>query len=282
MAFEIYQGGRLPPHPLFARPRLWIDDFLTPVELHPAVADPSSRTEIDYFSKAGPFPMDLNGPDPSNPAGLEQGCGDCGIAGMDHIQMAWNAYAHGKGTSWGNDQVLSLYEYLSGYRRGDPATDVGTVLQDNLQFWRTHGIGTSKILFYGALRPGSWLRPERIKALQAFGGIYLGLSLPVSAEQAFPGDWVYVPRSPLAGGHCMVQLGELLGWHEARLAGWGAVVKASTGFLQHTIEEAWVIAAPDFIEVNGRNPSGLDIAGIQAAMKELTGELNPLGLKTIL
>jgi len=282
MPFETYKGGRRPPHPLYAKPRLWMDDFLTPVQVHPAAADPSARAEIDYFSAVGGFPMDLNGPDPSNPAEIAGGIGDCGIAGMDHIQMAWNAYAHGKATSWGSETVLSLYEHLGGYVYGQPETDQGTVLQDNLQFWRQEGVNGDKILFYGALRPGSWLRPERIKSLQAFGGIYLGLNLPQSAERAFPGDWVYVPRSPEAGGHCVVQHGELLGWHEARLSSWGAVVKASPGFLQHTIEEAWVVAAPDFIDVNGRNPSGLDIAGIQSALKELTGESNPLQLKTIL
>jgi hypothetical protein len=226
--------------------------------------------------------MDLNGPDPSNPAGMENGAGTCGIAGMDHLQMAWNQATRGSCASWGNDTVLSLYEYLSGYLRGDPTTDKGTILQDNLNFWRKEGVNRDKILFFGALRPGSWLRPERIKALQAFGGLYLGINVPESAEQAFPGDWVYVPRSPLAGPHCVVQHGELLGWHEARLSSWGAIVKAATGFLMHTIEEAWVVGASDFIEVNGKNPSGLDVAGMNDALGVLTDTSNPLGLKTIL
>jgi hypothetical protein len=279
MGFQVNKGGLLPPHPSFSHPRLYVDDFLAGVK-------PGGPAVIDYYSEVadhGGFPMDLNGPDPSNPPEIPDGIGCCGVAGPDHLQMALNAYAH----SWGNEGIIKTYGAWGGYKLGDPSTDNGTNLQDNLNAWRKDGVptvdgGTDKILFFGALRPGSWFRPERVKALQAFGGILYGHQWPESAEQQFPHALTYVPGSANAGGHCTVQLGELLGENEVRDCCWGRIVPASTGFLLHTVVEAWVVGTQDFIETSGRNPSGLDLDGINEALASLTSQLNPLNLRRIL
>lgn len=275
MPFTRYKGGLRPPYPSHAKPRLYVDDFLTGVK-------PGGPEVIDFFSAVPSWPMDMNGPDPSNPEPIPDGIGICGWAGPDHIQMAWNQYAHGSCASWGNDTLLDLYSATGGYVLGDPSTDNGTVLQDNLDYWRKEGVNGDKILFFGALRPGSWFRAERVAALRAFGGILLGHSWPESAEQQFPQALTYVPASPVAGGHCTAQLGELTGQNEIRDACWGQIVAASTGFLLHTVTEAWVIGSGDFIEVNGRNPSGIDLDGMNQVLADLTGESNPLKLRRIL
>lgn len=283
MPFVTYKGGLLPPHPSFSHPRLYVDDFLAGVK-------PGGPAEIDYYSRvldAGGFPMDLNGPDPSNPPQIPDGIGCCGVAGPDHLQMALNAYAHGDFASWGNEGILRTYSAWGGYVLGDPSTDNGTNLQDNLSAWRHDGVeradgSTDKILFFGALRPGSWLRPERVQALRAFGGIIYGHQWPESAEHQFPNPLTYIPGSPAAGGHCTVQLGELTGMNEVRDCCWGAIVSASTAFLLHSVVEAWVVGTMDFIELNGQNPSGLDLDGMNEALSSLTGEANPLKLSHIL
>lgn len=285
MPFQIYKGGLKPPYPSFSHPRLYVDDFLARGPVTPPVPQ-----TIGYYQRVldqGGFPMDMNGPDPSNPPQVPDGIGDCGLAGPDHLQMALNAYAHGSCASWGNDTLLALYHELGGYVLGDPATDQGTSLQDNLQFWRREGVplpggGTDKILFFGALKPGSWLRPERMQALQAFGGILYGHNWPESAETQFPGPLTYVPGSPDAGGHCTVQLGERTGIDEVSDCCWGKIVPASTGFLLHTVTEAWVVGTQDFIELNGRNPSGIDVEGINEALAALTSQPNPMGLYRVL
>lgn len=271
MGFEIYKGGRKPPHNPVERPRLWLDPFLTGVHLPEAA--PGQRVAIDYYSEVGTWPM-----------GLNDRLGTCGVVGMDHLQMAWNAYAQGSCASWGDETILGLYEQLGGYVPGDESTDQGTVLQDNLDFWRKEGVNGEKILFFGSLHPGSWLRPERQLALQAFGGLYLGVNLPESAEQQFMdgSPWHYEHGSPLAGGHCVVQHGELIGRDEVRVSSWAKIVPASQSFLLHTCEEAWVVAHPDWIEANGRNPTGIDLEGINDALASLTGTSNPLNLRHIL
>jgi hypothetical protein len=282
--FQTYKGGLLPPHPSFSHPRLYVDDFIARVK-------PGGPQVVDYCQLVldhGGFPMDLNGPDPSNPPQIPDGIGDCGLAGPDHLQMALNAYAHGgQFASWGNETLLSAYEHLAGYQLGDESTDNGLNLQDVLGFWRSEGFPAAsgsqdKILFFGALRPGSWFRAERMQALRAFGGILYGHQWPESAEQQFPGALTYVPGSPNAGGHCTVQLGELTGENEIRDCCWGQVVPASTGFLLHTVAEAWVVGTMDFVERNGDNPSGIDLAGMNEALAQLTRTSNPLGLRSIL
>lgn len=283
MPFQTYKGGLRPPHPSFARPRLYVDDFLAGVK-------PGGPAVVDYYQQVldqGGFPMDMNGPDPSNPPQIPGGIGDCALAGPDHLQMALNAYAHGSFASWGNETLLSAYEHLGGYQLGDESTDNGLVLQDVMEFWRNEGFpaaggGTDKILFFGALRPGSWFRAQRMQAMRAFGGIIYGHQWPESAEHQFPGALTYIPGSANAGGHCTVQLGELTGENEIRDCCWGQIVSASTGFLLHTVTEAWVAGTADFVELNGRNPSGLDMAGMNDALAQLTGQANPLGLKSIL
>ena len=148
--------------------------------------------------------------------------------------MALNAYAHNEFASWGNDALLKLYGQTGGYVLGDESTDNGTSLQDNLGLWRNEGVplpggGTDKILFFGALRPGSWFRAERMQAMRAFGGIIYGHQWPESAEHQFPNALTYIPGSANAGGHCTVQLGELTGENEIRDCCWGKTCPPAPG-----------------------------------------------------
>lgn len=250
-----------PPHPDFYKPRLWLDDFA------PNVIPPDSTT-ANWASRVPSFPMDLN-----------DQLGDCGITGMDHYQMSESQYGSGSSTSWGDSTCLQLYEQLGGYVQGDPSTDNGTVLQDNLNFWRNNAINGSKILAFGALRSWNWR--QRLHALHAFGPGYIGMSLPQSAEQQFPGDWTLVPGSPPAGGHCVTIAAELMSTDDIRLTTWGAVVKASRAFFMATVSEYWVIITEAGIERNGVNQYGWDVTGMNEALAALTGQSNPLKLKTI-
>jgi hypothetical protein len=269
MAFSIYKGGRLPPHPEETHPRLYLDDFLRGVS--PVIEDVDWCSEVE-----NDLPMDRN-----------DELGDCGIAGMDHWQIAASHYAGNPSASWGDSLCTSLYSVLGHYVEGDPGTDNGTVLQDNLSYWRNTGVslpggGTDKILFYGALR--SWDRTTRVRAMKALGPLYLGIRCPESAEQQFSEGqpWTVVKGSPDAGGHCTVQLAEFHTADEIREATWGSVARANRAFMMATTEEVWAIGSADFVERNGSNPSGLDVEGMNEALASLTGQSNPLGLRKIL
>jgi hypothetical protein len=259
-----HRYGRKPPYPNDTHPRLYIDDFLKPGFTIPA--------SVDFCSEVTSWPMSLN-----------DTLRDCTIAAANHTQMAWNQFAHGSNTPWTDDQVLAAYEAIGGYVPGDPSTDNGCVMQDVLQYWKTEGIAGDKILAYGAIR--NWTGPARIQCLYTFGSIYTGINCPQSAETEYDDNqpWIYVPDSPDEGGHCIDLQAEIDSPPGAppgmRVVSWGRAIPTSAGFYMNYTEEAWVIVTQDFIEVDGKNPDGIDLQAMNEALQALTGDSNPLGLK---
>lgn len=278
LGFE-FRAGLKPPHPDFVKPRLWVDDFL-PEWAHGSFEAAGPGMTADWATKVAEWPMGLNGPDPHDPGAPI--LGTCGIAAMNNWQIADDTYGDGNVKPWPNSTILRLYEILGGYVPGDPTTDQGTILQDNLNFWRHNPIEGDELLAFGALRPGTWLRPERINALRSVGPLYLGLQLPVSAEDQFPGPWTFVPGSPLAGGHAVIQPAEAMGTNEVRMVSWMRLVHASTQFMLGTVVEAWVGINAASVERNQRTQYGMDMQGLNQALAALTGEANPLRLTKIL
>ena len=280
LPFTIYKGGRRPAYPDFYKPRIWADDFAPSLDV---MRDATADQTADWASLVTDWPMDLNGPDPSNPPQIPDGIGDCGIAGMDHLQLSDHAYGDGNVRPWSTDTLLGVYHATGGYVLGDESTDNGTNLQDNLQFWKRNTIEGDQILAYAALRPGSWFRAERVYYQQVFGSLYLGHNWPQSAEQqAQDGEpFTVIPGSPSAGGHCTTQAAELNEMDEVRLPCWGALRPATRGFFMATVEEAWVVITQATLERNGSNQYGYDMQAMNQAISSLTGQSNPLKLKTI-
>lgn len=254
MAFTRYRGGKKDPHPNETHPRLYVDDFF---KWHAVKA---SAPTVSYAAPAISFPMDLN-----------DQLGDCVIAGMDHVQMAVSYARSSSCQSWGDALCLQSYGQIGGYVNGDPSTDNGCVIQDALSFWRKNPIAGQEITFFGALRKRD--RATRILAMQDFGPLITGYQLPESAEQQFPDPWVPVAGSPIAGGHCAPQMGELNEENEIELCSWAAIVRANKAFFMEYEDEAWVVGFEGF------NPANLDTEAMNAALADLTGESNVLGLK---
>jgi hypothetical protein len=286
MTFSIYKGGRLPPHPEDTHPRVYIDDFFDRGILMRWFSQ-ATATELTVDWR-GNIPtdgwgMDANGPDPTAPEVIrDTGVGDCGPAGMDHWQMAINAGQGREWASWGSPFVVSLYETLGGYKLGDPSTDNGTNLQDNLGFWRKNPINGIQLTGFGAIRPGTWDRATRVATMRMFGPLYTGVNLQNAQETQFPGPWLWVPNGSIAGGHCIAQTAELTGTDEIEDASWGASVAANTAFQFDAAEEMWALLTAESVEANGDNPYGFDMAQLNEAIGAMTGETNPLGLRKVL
>jgi hypothetical protein len=276
VSFEIFKGGRLPPLDDATHPRLWASDFM-----HPAAwPETAGRSRDGGPMVTATLTADWQGTIPVQGWGMDLNdqLGDCGCAGMDHRQMGAKAGAGQPWTSWGNTVSLQLYETLGGYVPGNPSTDNGTVLQANLGYWKNTAIQGDQIIAYGALRPGTWDRGMRVLALRTFGPLYIGINCPNSAETQFPGPWTVVPGSPIAGGHCVVQVAEFAAMDEIRLVSWGAAVPANMAFFMTYTEEVWVIIDADSLERIGQNPYGVDLAGMNAKLGQLTGVPDPLSL----
>lgn len=208
---------------------------------------------------SGPWPMFWN-----------DAIGDCAIACPGHEIEAWGRSSK-LGTDVAASAVLAAYEAISGYKPADPKnpttneTDVGCVVNDVLNYWRHIGIGNDKITGYVKIDVRSDL--ELRQAIWLFGGVYLGLSLPASAQaevgrvwtvhhgtQGEPGTW---------GGHAV----PLLAYSTRRYYGvtWGAQQAMTPGFVHRYADEAFAVLSADWIaSLTHKAANGFDFATLQA------------------
>lgn len=197
--------------------------------------------------------------------------GDCTAVGCLNLLRVWYAN-NGFDYEPTDDDALALYAATSNY----PKEDNGAVESLVLKHWRENGIvtpfGTDRIL-YAAL---NHLDLNELKlSIQLFGGCYLGIALPITAqtqddiwsvvpdasdEIAAPGTW---------GGHCVVALA--YDPQFVTIATWGKLMKVTPGFLQKYLDESWAVISNDWLANSGVSPSGLNWAGLQADLAQITG-----------
>jgi hypothetical protein len=190
--------------------------------------------------------------------------GDCTCAAAAHLIQDWTSN-DGTLTTLGDDDVLKAYEAVSGY---DPKTgehDDGAVEIDVLNHWRKKGIGKHKFDAYVALEPRNH---EHIKdSIHLFGGAYIGVALPVSAQQqttwtvppggtsgrGAPGSW---------GGHAVI----LTGYNSRRVTciTWGEEKQMTWSFLDAYCDEAYaLLSIDDWMHEDRKAPNGLDLAALR-------------------
>jgi len=225
---------------------------------------PQPPASCAWSGKVASWPMMLN-----------DRLGDCAIAGPGHQIEAWTANAGAEFTPT-DDQILAAYSAVSGYDPATGAGDNGCVELDVLNYWRANGIAGHKIGAFVALEPRNHQQVQ--EGLWLFGGVYIGLSLPLSAQnqqvwsapvapwlahmlpQYQPGSWgghaVYVVDYDQRGLTCVT---------------WGALQRMTWSFLDTYCDEAWGIVSQDWIEQSGQAPSGFDLAALTADLAELAG-----------
>jgi hypothetical protein len=199
--------------------------------------------------------------------------GDCAEAGaLGLIQaMSYNA---GRPLIPTTQDALNLYSAVTGFNpnaplvNGQNPTDQGTALTDLLTYWQKTGItvGTTvhKIIGFASLDITSI--PQMRYATYLFGGSYLGINCPESAEQD-TSNWTYQAGSPIVGGHCVVRVGE--GAAGGKTRSWGMFIPTANDFYLNYLDEGYVVVTEDFINAQGKSPSNIDINGLLAAMKAI-------------
>ena len=136
---------------------------------------------------------------------LNDSLGDCTIAGVAHAVQVWTAN-NGSMVTVPNPTVEKYYEQWDGYVPGQPSTDQGGVELDVLNDWHKQGFDGNPLLAFADPKPANLTEVRQSIAL--FGGVYIGLSLPITAQtqevwdvvpkggaKAKPGSW---------GGHCVL------------------------------------------------------------------------------
>ncbi len=233
---------------------LLLAKYLETAELPPA------PVAVDWSTKVSSWPMDLND---------RLGC--CTIAAAAHLVQAWSANAKDAAVILADSDVLAAYESIAGFTPNDPTTDRGAVELDVLTAWRQSGIGGCKIDAFAAVAPKN---TEHVKqAIQLFGGLYIGLELPKSAQtqdvwdvpwygdhlDAAPGSW---------GGHAII----VTAYDDKGLTGitWGAKKRLTWSFFNDYCSEAYACLSQLWIEANGASPAGTVLAALQADLASVT------------
>jgi len=157
-------------------------------------------------------------------------CGDCTIAAAGHIIQLWNAVMKNNIETMTEEQALAVYEKLSGYVPGNPATDTGLYESDVLSFWQERGMpsgpATIKLNEFLSVPPESTTQIEQ--AVSDLGACYFCLHLPESALQTK--KWYIVSGSPIAGGHAVPIVDYDRAEREFYIISWGKVVPMTYNF----------------------------------------------------
>jgi hypothetical protein len=142
-----------------------------------------------------------------------------------------------------------VMEFYAGVLGVDPASIVapgpGTYMLDAMNYLRRVGFGPTKekITGYASVNMLPWNDAVIRQAIYQFGGVLFGFNCPQSAVDAYhAGDghpWVWVPNSPVIGGHCIL----LTGYDQNRYYGvsWGALKAIESAFLRNWGVEAYTV-----------------------------------------
>ncbi len=105
--------------------------------------------------------------------------GDCTIAGCGHAVQVWTANT-GTMVTVPDSTIESYYEQWDGYVPGNPSTDKGGVELDVLNDWQKQGFAGNTLLAFADPRLANLV--EMRQSIALFGGVYIGLSLPLTAQ----------------------------------------------------------------------------------------------------
>jgi len=199
--------------------------------------------------------------------------GDCALASLaGHRVIVQERNAGQKEREPSTQEVLEAYSAITGFDPNDPSTDNGTYMLDALNYQRRTGTGhekdgTTHTIYAFAevdrttmqLRLASWL----------FGGFYLGLWLPISAQDqdvwdvadganGRPGSW---------GGHAVWVIGYTRS--TVTCITWGGKQAMTWAFISKYADEAYAVISEDFLKADDVTRAGFKHAELDAYLKAL-------------
>lgn len=185
--------------------------------------------------------------------------GDCTIAGAAHAVQVWTLNSTGAISTVSDPDVVKTYSAWDGYVAGDESTDQGGVELDVLNNWRKQGLAGHTLTAFAAVNPKNLL--ELRTAIYLFGGVYVGLNLPISAQgqdtwdvaqspDGYPGSW---------GGHCVYVPDYDTKSDTYSCITWGGVQKMTSAFWLAYGDEAYALLSPEW----KLNQPGFDADSLQ-------------------
>lgn len=221
---------------------------------------PAAQPEFDWTKGIVDWGMMLND---------QLGC--CTISAAGHAIQVWTLNAlPGAMATVPDSAILDAYEQWDGYVKGDPSTDNGGVELDVLNDWRKSGLAGHSLGAFASVNP---LNLEHVRqAINFFGGVYIGLALPLSAMNqdvwdvvpdpgdgsTDPGSWgghaVFDPKYDPNGFTCIT---------------WGAPKTMTVPFWKKYCDEVYTLLSPDWIGLQGIAQSGFNQAQLLADLEAI-------------
>lgn len=223
------------------------------------VSLPPPPTSVDWSVSAGPLGMMGN-----------DRLGDCTCATVGHMVQVWTG-STGKLDVPSDADVVALYSAACGYRDGDSSTDNGGFVPDVLNYWRANGIGGDhRITAYADADHQNLFEVQQAAFL--FGGLYIGLALPISAQGQIGGLWDPVQGANGApnswGGHAV----PLVAYDatSCTVITWGKLQRMSWSFFLTYADEVHAVLSADWIAATGLSPSQFDMEALTQDLAAIT------------
>lgn len=196
--------------------------------------------------------------------------GDCTIAGVAHACQVWSLNKGLEDTIL-DQSVLTAYQRWCGYVYGYPSTDRGGIELDVLTDWKEQGFQGCSLTGFAAVDPHNMAEVQA--AITLFGGLYIGIELPASAQQQLleqqPWTCIGGPSGVAGswGGHCVFVAGyDATG---VTCITWGKLQKMGWDFWHAYVDECYALLSEEFLGRDGRTPSGLDLVQLQQDLLEI-------------
>lgn len=193
---------------------------------------------------------------------------NCTCAAAGHMIKCWTANANSE-FEITEEAIIHTYITLSNYDPVTGANNEGVYMLDALKYWRKTGIDKHRIRIFAALPED---QRETVKAaIYLFGGIYVGLLLPLSCRDqeiwaVKPGGLTGDNEPESYGGHAVA----ILAYDEEHLTcvTLGKEKKMTWEFWEAYNDEAYAIITDDFLR-GGKTPLGLDMDTMEQDLKNL-------------
>jgi hypothetical protein len=194
--------------------------------------------------------------------------GDCTTAAAAHMIEAWTAPTRGHPVEVSERAVLAAFDKV---KQVDPRTgEEGAVELDVLTYWRKRGIGGHRIGAF--VRVPAWDHRLVRVATYLFGGLYIGLELPLTAQRQPVWDWTQRLDGPAKpgswGGHAVDVVAYDL--HALTVVTWGRLQELTWSFWDRYVDEVYAILSVDFLDEAGRAPNGFDLAALKKDLALIT------------
>jgi len=186
----------------------------------------------------------------------------CTCSAAGHLIMVWTSNTSGLQRPKDED-IMKAYCDLTDYNPETDARDTGVEALKALKYWRKNGIAGEKIVAFAELEDGNVEQLHR--TIYLFGGCYVGLNLPKSAERQYNTTkrWT-MPRvgkkKDTAKGSWMGHMVLVTGYRkdELRVITWGREITMTIDFWKEYAEESYAVFSDAFIH-HEKTPTGLSV-----------------------